>query len=187
MKLMWMIVVILFVFMVYIFFPRINITEHMTNKEPKIEDIIINQVKNKGFEFDTYTVNDWLKTGGKWDLNEKEPFIMINGKKVVIKDSKNVYMFEIDGREVKLTYNNKCGEIVINNYTDEFKICGEYNGNYVIQKGEKILANIDNVEKNKYKLNIKDGKQEYINIYIISFIIMNQIEKELQISLDELY
>ncbi len=171
-------------------------TEHFDNNDKNNSvniSIKIIQKPNDKFELDDYKAVDdkdkeILKCNGKWNFDEKNFNISMGNKSIKVVDHDNTYKFE----NVTLTYKNNdtCGDIVIGNYSDELKACHRDVGYIFFRKSkEKPMATITLLNKgneNVYMLNILDKSVEnYKEIFIISFIIFNQTEKELNISLDK--
>jgi len=153
-------------------------------------NIKIIQSKNKGFTLDHYT--DTKKTfeiGGTWNIDKTDFYITIDKKNYYIKDNKNIYEFDIKNHKCKLNYGKEKGNLIIDNYTDEIEKIPADDG-YEFKRNNKLLATIKLIKssdkKNEYTLKIIENP-EYKWIYIISFIIYNQKNKEINIDLDSLW
>ena len=150
--------------------------------------LLILQSINNSFSLDNYKVMQGdkvlLTSGGKWNLGDKNLYVMIGNTKVNIDISGNKYHFNYK-HDVILSGN----EIIVDNYSDVFNVKKIKEG-YEYMRNDKLLANIiykdhnDNgIETNIYNINIKNN-EDYLYIYIICFIILNQIDKDINISLD---
>ena len=170
---------------------RLNI-EHFDNND----NITISQKIVDSFNLDEYIAynndKEILKSGGIWNLREVRPYIMIGNNRIDINNNKNVYNFTDSYKhDIRMIYTSDCSDLIINNYMDEIKICYiEDEDKYVFRRKGKDFAEIklDSSKKNNkiYKLRNITKITNYNEIYIVSFIIYNQINKELNISLDNI-
>ncbi len=178
-------ILLLFIILYLINSPKIKI-ERFDNSNIKI----IHKTFN-AFKFDDYSAyqnnKEFLKSNGIWNLHQKNIYVTVNNKKIPIIDTNNIYTFQtINGYKVKLTYQNNdvCGDIIINNHTDEFKCCHNNNG-YTFKRSNQIIAKINKIKNEEYTLEMMKDT-EYRDVYIICFIIFQQTQKELEISLDKI-
>jgi len=178
-------ILLLILFLIYFLKPKHNIEEHFTDNIKIIQSI------KKGFKLDDYTdEKKSFQVGGIWNMDKTDFYLQIGKDKYYIKDNKNIYHFDIKGHSGVLTYSKTSGKIVIDNHTDEIEKISKDNG-YQFKRGNKVLATIKLDSKNnnekKYTLKIEENP-EYKWIYIVTFIIYNQKNKEMMdISLDELW
>jgi hypothetical protein len=176
-------------FLIYLLRPRIQIYENFDNKNIEIVQTINSKINLNNY-LDHYTDKDaTFETGGIWNIDKTDFYIKIGNKKYLIKDNKNIYSFEIEDHSSILTYGKTLSKIVINNHTDEIDIIPINNG-YQFKRDNTVLATIDkkssNGNENTYSLNIKENP-EYKWIFIVSFIIYNQKDKEINISFDDIW
>ncbi len=191
---MWLIIIILLIILYILWYQKnYSLYEYFT-----MQNIKIIQKINDSFEIDDYKAYDEndkeiIKSGGKWNLINKDFYVEINNKKIKINDNNNIYLFKTSNNyDVSLIYKNNenCGDIIINNHMDEIKCCHTKDG-YMFSRKNKNIAEIKlekegNKEK-KYSLDILDkSTMDYRDIYVIAFIIFNQTNKELSISLDKI-
>lgn len=180
-------------FLIYLLRPRIQIYENFDNKNIEIVQTINSKINLNNY-LDHYTDKDaTFETGGIWNIDKTDFYIKIGNKKYLIKDNKNIYSFEIEDQSAihsaVLTYGKTLSKIVIDNHTDEIDIIPINNG-YQFKRDNTVLATIEkkssNGNENTYSLNIKENP-EYKWIFIVSFIIYNQKDKEINISFDDIW
>lgn len=171
------IVFILLIIIYLIFFKKNTIENSNTFK--------IIQKTVKSFNLDEYTVyknkDILLKSGGTWSLDKKNLYITIDKTKINI---------NIHGNEYHFTHKHDAtisgNEIIIDNYADVIQIKKIKDGYQFVRKN-KVLAEIVFYEKddgnNVFHLDIKEN-EDYLYIYIIAFIIFEQINKDINMSLD---
>lgn len=195
--LLFILYALLFIYLlIYHVIPKLkcnNTNEHFENK---LGNVKIVQKINKSFDLDNYIAYDdgkeILKSGGKWNLDEKNLYVMHDKIKIDIIDNKNVYTFK-NKYDVQLTFRNNdvCGTMIINDHMDELNVCHSNTDEYIFKRKNIDIADVKLEKKgndeNIYLLNIiNKSAQNYKEIFIISFIIFNQIEKELNLSFDEI-
>ena len=180
-------------FLIYLLRPRIQIYENFDNKNIEIIQTINSKINLNNY-LDHYADKDaTFETGGIWNIDKTDFYIKIGNKKYLIKDNKNIYSFEIEDQSALhsavLTYGKTLSKIVIDNHTDEIDIIPINNG-YQFKRDNTVLATIEkkssNGNENTYSLNIKENP-EYKWIFIVSFIIYNQKDKEINISFDDIW
>ncbi len=124
------------------------------------------------------------ETNGKWNLDKIE-FKLLSpqtNKSINIKynSRKNNYFFNLNGQNIEIFYRNRKNPIKIILNNDNDIIYGKK------EKNKMTFALLDmpiaNIEDNRLK--IENGGKKYLEVFIISFIIINQIKKELNISHD---
>lgn len=156
-------------------------------KDPiEISNVIkIIQKPVKSLNLDEYTVYKnkdlLLKSGGTWSLDKKNLYVTLGKTKVNI---------DIRGNQYHFTYKHDTtisgNEIIIDNYADVIQIKKIKDGYQFVRKN-KVLAEIVFYEKdggdNVFHINIKEN-EDYLYIYVIAFIIFEQINKDINMSLD---
>lgn len=177
--------IVLILFMLIFFYMRREDEEHF-----QVKDIKIVQKKNKNFALDEYSLNDGSKSieiKGEWNFDKKEIYLVDNKKKIPIKKNKNVYEFvDSHGHDIQFKYNGSCGDIIINNHSDDLTVCHK-DGEYIFKRKDTEIAKIFNNNDTTYKINVKEKSVEkYIKIFFVVFVVFNQIQKELTISLDSI-
>lgn len=160
----------------------------LMKKEKKSSSNVIEiiQEPTKSFGLDEYTVykgdDEILKSGGTWELANKNLYFIIGKEKVKVNTSNHSYVFTYQNN-VSINGNN----IVIDNYKDEIRIIKDGDG-YKFMRDNIEIAEVKYIRTNRagekiYNLEMYKS-ENYLYIYLISFVILNQIEKDLNISLD---
>lgn len=172
------IVIIVVAGIIYLFIKKNKI------KKTDIIEIIHEPTKNIGLDiYNVYKGNNKILTSnGTWNLKEKNLYFEINKEKINVNIISHKYNFKYK-HNVVISGNN----IIIDDYTDEIKILKE-NNKYRFVRNKTTLAEINYKDTNRageriYQLNIFKS-ENYIYIYLITFIILKQIEKDLNVSLD---
>lgn len=150
-----------------------NIEKFNTNND-NMKQLIFKQDIVKSFDLDNYSIFDnnieIYKTSGKWNLDESnwQLIDIINNKTINIIKDKNQYKFN----NVIIDMQNKI--IIINNYENELFLTD----NLIKTTDNNIIASLNN--------NILEYKNnENLSTYIICFIIIKQLHKQLNFSHDK--
>jgi hypothetical protein len=200
---MYWILLLLFLFSIisYIIFNTLK-THNLesftsTNNTPiNPNQLLIKCEKTKEFELDNYTIfdnnnNQLWQTSGKWNLDEFT-LQLTNGKtNIVITRKDNTYKYSFNNLAVITEYKKTAksiGTIIVNNYEDELYYT--IDNTIMRQENTPSLANIilqqqpQNKTTINYILIYNESDSKYMILYIISFIIFNQINKQLNYSHD---
>lgn len=174
-----------------------SVKEHFNNNSSYYT---ITQSFVDDFDIDNYIILDdknkeIYKIDGKWNLDIFYLYLQKDNTKIPIKKIDGTYQFTSNKINTKIIYkpsdenDNIIGQLILNNYEDELNIYKEDN-NYIYKSGEKVVAKVERIEskkdKNKFKLDIVDIKyNKFLDSFIVSFIIFNHIEKQLNFSHDK--
>lgn len=192
------IIFLIIYFIIFLFGNKNSAIENFSNStEYKIIKSII-----PGHELDSYIIknNDnkiIYKTDGKWTLEEIKFWLIGEKNKIIVNNVNNIYKFS-DKITVEINYTGNEGKIIINNHQAEINYKINYkNSTNLLESVEfndnsKIIAKIEkdskknNEKENIFILTMYDNMNKYITVYIISFIIISQINKENNLSFDNI-
>jgi hypothetical protein len=166
----------------------------MTVDEGQSKNIIISVDKNvKKDTLPIYSVNKQIIAGGKWSLDNKNIYIIDDkGIKTNIILNKNIY--EFGNNTISYNNNGDCGEIIVDNYTDELKICFNRDTNgYLFKRNNDVIAEITQTKDSSdskistFELNMKDTDPKYKTLFIVAFIIFHQNDIDINTSFDTIF
>jgi hypothetical protein len=169
-----------------------NINENMENMENN--NFIIIRYPNDKFELNKYIgkINNKIiySIKGEWNLDKKKLIININDKNIKIKNNNNIYTYKNEN-DIKIIYKNQeiCADIIIDNHVDELKV-KKINNDYIFYRNleDEFIEKIEDKKKdNEYNVKIiKKEDEKYNELFFITFIILDQMNKELNISFDKI-